>query len=585
MNPKNAWVTPGGVTRHTLSPSLEEAGRRGLRFALISPLRDDLPPAVRADWLPVVPGTDTAVMLGLAHVLLTEGLHDRDFLDRCTVGWERFADYVLGESDGVVKDPEWAAAISGLQADRLRQLARDMAAARTLVTVSWALQRAEHGEQPVWAGIALAALLGQIGLPGGGFGHGYGSMADVGLPVVPGALPTLPQGINRVRTFIPVSRITDLLTRPGEILEWNGEELRLPDVRLVYWAGGNPFHHHQDLHGLRRAFARPDTIVVNDPYWTATARHADIVLPVTTTMERDDLGAGRNDGYVIAMPRAIDPLGEARDDHDVFAALAGRLDAGDAFTEGRDTMGWLRHLYERFRARHVERGAELPDFEEMWAAGEVRLPAGDPEHTLLADFRADVEGHPLHTPSGRIEIWSATIDGFGYDDCPGHPTWLEPTEWLGGPAAARHPLALVANQPSTRLHSQLDAGAHSRAGKVAGREPVRIHPDDAAARGIADGDLVRLHNDRGSCLAGAVVTDAVRSGVVQLSTGAWFTPADPAEPGSMCLQGNPNVLTRDRGTSRLAQGSIGQLTLVEVTRHEAAVPDVDPYAPPIVRTS
>ena len=582
MNTKNAWVTPGGVTRHTLPPALAAAGRRGLRFALVSPLRDDLPPEVDTEWLAVVPGTDTALMLGLAHVLLSEELHDRSFLDRATEGWERLAAYVLGDADGVAKDPEWAAEICGIAPDAQRRLAREMAAHRTLVTVSWSLQRAEHGEQPVWMGLALACLLGQVGLPGGGFGHGYGSMADVGLPRVPGALPTLPQGRNPVRAFIPVARITDLLTRPGEVLPFDGRDLVLPDIRLVHWAGGNPFHHHQDLNRLRGAFARPDTVIVHDPFWTATARHADIVFPATTSLERDDVGAGRNDGYVIAMPRAVPPFGEARDDHAVLAALADRLGVGVEFTEGRDVDGWLRHLYARFRAAHASHGTDLPEFDDFWAAGEVRLPDADEHHTLLEGFRADLESRPLTTSSGRIELWSATIASFGYDDCPGHPVWLEPRERLGGPAARRHPLALVANQPAGRLHSQLDGGAVSQAGKVGGREALRLHPDDAAARGIAAGDVVRVFNDRGACLAGAVLSTDVRPGVVQLPTGAWYTPADPATAGSMCLQGNPNVLTADHGTSRLAQGSIGQLTLVEVERFDGDVPDVDPYRPPLV---
>src|SRR4051812_20265602 len=222
MNVKNAWVSPGGVTRHTLPPSLEEAGRRGLQFELFSPLRSDLPEHVHATWHPVVPGTDTAVMLALAHVLVTEGRHDMEFLDRYTVGADRLIAYVRGEEDGVAKTPEWASEVTGIAAATIRDLARRMTEHRTLITVSWGLQRAQHGEQPVWMGIALAALLGQIGLPGGGFGHGYGSMADVGAPTVPYPLPVFPQGRNPVATFIPVAQISHLLENPGGVLEYDG---------------------------------------------------------------------------------------------------------------------------------------------------------------------------------------------------------------------------------------------------------------------------------------------------------------------------------------------------------------------------
>jgi biotin/methionine sulfoxide reductase len=582
MNPKNAWVSPGGVTRHTLVPALAAAAERGLEFELFSPLRSDLPPGLRTTWRAIVPGTDVAAMLGLAFVLLDEGLADRSFLERCTEGWERLAAYVTGASDGVPKTPEWAASICRIPAAEIRDLARRMASRRTLVTVSWGLQRTQHGEQPVWMGIALAALLGQIGQPGGGFGHGYGSMADVGAPTVPYPLPTFPQGRNPVRSYIPVAQIGTLLENPGGTLDYDGHRLELPDIRLVYWAGGNPFHHHQDLNRLRRAFGRPDTIVVHESYWTGTARHADVVLPITTSLERDDVGGGRNDGYVIAMPRAINPVGEARDDYEVFSALAKELDAYDAFTEGRTAADWLAHIYGEFASRCAARSVpvEVPAFESFWEAGECRLPSDSDAHTLFDRFVADPEGSRLPTPSGRIELFSVEIDAMGYDDCPGHPVWLEPEEWLGGARAAHLPLHCIANQPTPRLHGQLDGGRHSQATKVGGREPIRIHPDDAAARGIADGDVVRVFNDRGQCLAGAVVTDEVRPSVVNLSTGAWFDPVDPSVDGSLCAHGNVNVLTADRGASRLSQGCTGQHVLVEVERFDGTPPPVRAFVPP-----
>ena len=374
-------------------------------------------------------------------------------------------------------------------------------------------------------------MLGQIGLPGGGFGHGYGSMGDVGSHGRLLRLPTFRQGHNPVRTFIPVARIADLLLNPGASYDYNGKRLTYPDIRLVYWAGGNPFHHHQDLGRLRTAFGRPDTIVVHEPHWTATARHADIVLPVTTSLEREDIGSGRRDTHLIAMHRATAPVGQARDDHDILAALASRLGLRQAFTEDRTPRQWLEYLYGTWRDAMLKDGHDVPGFAEFWAAGEHRLPEGPAKFTLFERFRADPEGSPLRTPSGRIEITSDVIAGFGYPDCPGHPAWLEPREWLGGPLAQRFPLHLIANQPATRLHSQLDMGATSQRGKVAGREAVRMHPEDAAARGVLAGDVVRVFNDRGACLAGAVLTTAVRPGVVQLPTGAWFDPVPGVRAG------------------------------------------------------
>ena len=296
-------------------------------------------------------------MLGLAHTLVAEGRHDQGFLDRYCAGYDTFERYLLGETDGVPKDAAWAG--TGVRHRARGDPAPGAAhgAARTLVTVTWSLQRAQHGEQPVWAALALAAMLGQIGLPGGGFGHGYGSMGDVGGhgPVL--RLPTLRQGHNPVRTFIPVARIADMLLNPGAGYDYDGRRYRYPDIRLVYWAGGNPFHHHQDLGRLRAAFARPDTIVVHEPHWTATARHADIVLPVTTSLEREDIGSGRRDTHLIAMHRAVPPAGQARNDHDILAGLAARLGLEAAFTEGRDPAPVARAPVRRVARGHARRRA------------------------------------------------------------------------------------------------------------------------------------------------------------------------------------------------------------------------------------
>jgi len=230
------------------------------------------------------------------------------------------------------------------------------------------------------------------------------------------------------------------------------------------------------------------------------------------------------------MPALTRPHGEARDDYAIFAGLAERLGAGKDFTEGRTAMDWLRHLYDEWRGKLAERGRAVPGFDEFWASDGLELPVASESQVAFADFRADPEGHPLTTPTGKIEIFSETIDSYRYPDCPGHPVWREPDEWLGSPAAQRFRLQLVANQPRSRLHSQVDVGAHSQSLKIAGREPVRLHPADAAARGLRDGDLVRIFNDRGACLAGLAVDEAVRPGVAQLFHRRLVRPG-PGQPG------------------------------------------------------
>ena len=581
---KNAQVHPGGSGRHVVREALERCQQRGVEFVNLSPLRDDSAKFLDAKWLALRPNTDTAVMLGLAHTIIDMGAHDQRFLDSHCVGFERFKDYVLGVCDGLPKDAEWAAEISGLDAKDIRSLAKQMTKGRTFIVLSWSIQRSHHGEQPYWAGTALAALLGQIGLPGGGFGFGYGAVGGLGNPTIDVPLPTFTQGRNPVETYIPVARITDLLNKPGETIDYNGKRLRLPDIRMVYWCGGNPFHHHQDLNALIDAWKRPDTIVIQDPWWTPAARHADIVLPATSTLERNDIAVAKQDPYMSAMYQAVQPVGQARNDFDIFTGLAARLGFEASFTEGRNEMDWLRHMYEVARQQVSEKNITMPAFDEFWNDGSFKFPDPEQQPVLFSAFRADPIGNPLTTPTGKIEIFSETIHSYGYDDCPGHPTWMEPYEWLGAEKTQRFPLHLISNQPRTRLHSQLDPGSTSASSKIRGREPMRMNPHDACQRGITEHDIVRIFNDRGACLAGAQLTDDVREGVVELSTGAWYDPLEPGTTATLCVHGNPNVLTPDIGTSKLAQGPSAHTALVEVEVFTGTLPEIRVFEPPdIVR--
>jgi biotin/methionine sulfoxide reductase len=573
---KNSDVASGGISRHIERDAMQKAARRGAIFYGITPLRDDMPEEAGARWLPIKVGTDVALMLALAHTLLVENLWDSAFVARYCTGFEIFERYLLGRDDNTPKDAAWAADITGIPAAMIVGLARHLPRGRTLITVSHSLQRAQYGEQPVWMGAVLAAMLGQIGLPGGGYNYALGALGHTGRRFNAVPIPTLSQGKNGTADFIPVARVADMLLHPGERFEYNGRSMRYPNIKLVYWAGGNPFHHHQDINRLRRAFNVPQTIVVHESAWTPMAKFADIVLPATMTLERDDIGAAATDQRLIAMRRAMEPVGEARDDFDIFAALSRRLGVAQAFTEGRDTRQWLAHLYEPTRRALADAGHDAPGFDEFWQRGELALPSAPDDGGFLRAFRNDPVKNKLPTPSGKIEIHSKTIAGFGYDDCPPHPAWLPSTE----PPDSRHPLTLIANQPATRLHSQLDFGAYSQSKKIAGREAVRLNPVDAARRGIANDDIVRLFNDRGACLAAAAVTDDVMPGVLQLSTGAWYDPQAGAAEHPLCVHGNPNVLTRDIGTSQLAQGCCGQVTVVECEKYLGALPAIRAFDPP-----
>jgi biotin/methionine sulfoxide reductase len=581
---RNTQVRPGGPSEHTTREYLTRAKSAGVRFCNISPLRDDAAAFLEAEWLAPRPHSDTAIILAIAHTLIVEGLHDADFLNSHCVGFDRFRDYLLGRNDGIAKDADWAAKLSELPAEAIRKLARDMADARTFIIMNWSLQRSDHGEQPFWAAIALAAILGQIGLPGGGISFGYGSMEGLAHLDREVPLPSFPVGHNPTRSFIPVARISDLLLNPRAEFQYDGQDLVYPDIRLIYWSGGNPFHHHQDLNRLVRAWQRPETIIVHDPWWTATARHADIVLPSTTTLERDDIGASTKDRYIVAMKRAIAPVGEARDDYFTFSRLSERFGVAQEFTEGRSAAQWLKHMYDeaREKAGRNKQWQPWPDFETFWEQGYLELPGSSRPFVLFEQFRNDPARHRLATPSGRVEIFSERIESFGYSDCPGHAVWIEPAEWLGSGKARDYPLHLLTTQPETRLHGQMDMGRISQQSKICGREPIRINSHDAAARGIRTGDVVQVFNDRGAVLAGAILTDEIRPGVVQLATGAWFDPVEPGVPGSLDKHGNPNVLTLDRGTSRLAQGSSAQTTLVQIEKFVGELPAITAFEPPII---
>ena len=304
---KNSDVASGGISRHIERDAMQRAARRGAVFYGIGPLRDDMPEEAGARWLPIRVGTDVALMLALAHTLLVENLWDSAFVARYCTGFEIFERYLLGRDDHKPKDAAWAADIVGIPAAAIIDLARRLPRGRTLITVSHSLQRAQYGEQPVWMGAVLAAMLGQIGLPGGGYNYALGALGHTGRRLNAVPIPTLSQGKNGTADFIPVARVADMLLHPGERFEYNGRSMQYPDIKLVYWAGGNPFHHHQDINRLRRAFNVPQTIVVHESAWTPMAKFSDIVLPATMTLERDDIGAAGTDPRLVAMRKARGP--------------------------------------------------------------------------------------------------------------------------------------------------------------------------------------------------------------------------------------------------------------------------------------
>ncbi|GAA4217102.1 biotin/methionine sulfoxide reductase [Sagittula marina] len=571
---RTAQITSSGTTTHEVGPWLEQMRAKGTRIIELSPARGD----GATEWLSIRPGTDTACLLALAYEIHAAGLADEAFLARYTSGWETFRDYLTGAADGTPKTADWAAPICDLDAQVIRDLARDLAGSKSMIAVAWGLQRAEYGEQPLWAGLALASIIGQIGQPGTGYAFGYGSTTPVGRAARLIPWPSMPQGRNPVDDYIPVARIADMLLNPGGAYKYDGETRIYPDIKLIWWTGGNPFHHHQDLNRLEEAWTRPDTVIVNDHSWTATARRADIVLPATAPLEREDILMNRRDPTLLWMSRYHAPVGDALDDHEIFARLSQQMGFGDAFTEGRDTEGWFAWLWERSQEVAKTHGFALPDLNSFRAEGRFDIPDAAETRIALGDFVADPEANALATESGRITLANEWIGALGLPNCPGHPTWMEPTECLT--RAQPDEFHLVSGQPDTRLHSQNDRGSEALADKIKGREAASFHPDTAAALGLVAGNMVRLYNERGACLAGVRLNDGLRRDCVFLPTGAWFDP-QTVNGARLEVHGNPNALTRDVGCSELSQGNTAHSCLVRAEKWTGVVPDLTIDTPPV----
>ncbi len=576
---KNGQICQGGTGSHYQKEKLIQAAKAKISFVNISPLRSDLLDETGGTWLAPRPNTDTAFLLGIAHSLLTNGLADLEFLNKYTEGFEEFARYLLGERDGIPKTAEWAAQICDILPSEIVSLAKQMAANRTMISVSWSLTRQDHGEQPFWAAIAVASMLGQIGLPGGGFGFGYSAVNHIGGQfTIPPAVP-FPQGKNRVESFIPVARISDLLLHPKETFDFDGIKYQYPDTKLMYWAGGNPFHHHQDLNRLMKAWQKPETIISHEWCWNSLAKRSDIVLPCTTPLEREDIALTSRDPYVVYMSKLVEPFGESRDDFEIFKNLARSMEVEYEYTEGKTASEWRRWIYDGTRENALQMGQDMPPFAEFLKEGWIKFRSPKRPIVMLEDFRLDPIKNRLSTPTGKIEIFSKTVAAFCYEECPGFPFWSEPCEWLGD-KDNDHTLHLISNQPRDKLHSQLDHGSLSQSNKINGREPLHIHPEDARDRRLQNNDLVKVYNGRGTCYASVKIDNHLREGVVQMSTGAWYDPINPGEPLSGCKNGNPNVLTRDKGTSRLGQGPIAHSCMVEVVKFEGKLDPVTAYDPP-----
>lgn len=557
------WTT----TLHNSYPYFTALAKSSIVTYSINPVRTETADALGSRQISPVPGTDCALMLGIMHELVHLGVDERLLL-QMTDGWPVLKNYLRGSEDGVEKTPRWASGVTGISESVIRELARDWSTHRTKIVMGWGMQRRPYGEQFPWMGYALAAVLGQIGLPGGGISTNMHYCSGGSPRAVGPAVRGISERVGPVRDFrdtgplpvIPVARFVDCFLNPGKTIEHNGRKVTYPDVDLVFWAGGNPFAQQPQTLRLAKAWQKPSTTIVADTVWTPTARMADIVLPAQTVFEHNDItgiGSYTNDG-IVAMQRCIEPVGQARSDYAIMTGLAARLGVADAFTEGKTEDGWIRTIYENTRKAGNDMGVPLPEFESFWRQG-VHLYETDEasRHFVpFARFRANPATHPLKTESGRITLFSPKIATYGYADCPGHPSYL--TEGMPEDEALHY----LCPKSRWRLHSQLDA-VNEHKGRD-GREPCLINPADARRRNVAEGDTVILENRFGRSLACAHLTEKISAGSILLAHGGWFEAFEGN--GADDNHGAANVLTEDKPTSPLSCGNTASGGWVRVRR-------------------
>ena len=493
---------------------IREAKQRGVEVVVIDPRRSATVENLATRWIAAGPGTDSALMLAVLYVLFTEGLVDFGYAARYCLGTEVLERYLLGDSDGQAKTPQWAEAACGTPAGQIVELARLYGRTKpTALLPGLSIQRTVGGEEASRLAIVLQAVTGNLGVRGGSSG------ADV-LGRLPGPkMGSIPVPRREGQPWVHVYRW------PDAVLE--GKRGGYPsDIRAIYIVGGNYLVQGSDVRKNMRAFESVEFAVAHDHFLTPTARYCDVVFPTTTFLERQDI-VFASGNCVLFSNRAVSPIGGARNDYDIFLALADRLGFGDRFSEGKDEEAWLRAFVS---------ASEVPDYEEFRRSGVYM--GRDRCRTAFTDFIADPAAHPLGTPSGRIELVStayAADTGFPalpeYRPLPDHP---------------EYPLQLITPKSRYRVHSQ-----NANIAWFNEREPQALwmYPSDAAARGVVAGQDVLITSPQGAVRIAVRVTEDIMPGVVCLLEGMWPAfAADAAGDAPVEIAGSANVLTSTEPT-------------------------------------
>ena len=573
-NPAETRMSGAGVVYH-LSQAKEQ---NNVRMITIDPRKTDTTLGDNDEWVPIRPGTDAALVAGMAWVMIKENLVDTDFLSRYTIGYDEdslpesapkgssWTSYILGlGKDGVEKTPEWAAKVTAIPAHTIIRLAREIAMTKPCnIQQGWGLQRTVNGEQACRAVGMLAVMTGNVGIPGGGTGA---REASYSMPFA--AFPTLS---NPVKASIPMFMWTDAIHRHDEMTDKTDgirgvERLNQPIKFIWNYAGNCIINQHSQTnrtHEILQDDSQCEMIVVIENHMTASARYADILLPDLTAAEQPDFspaGSAGNMGYVIFADTAVSPMFECRSVYDMCSEIAKRLGVVEAYTEGRDQEAWLRHIYAQAQANNLN----LPAFDEFRTMGIVKQKNPGKPSVAYEAFRQDPEANPLDTPSGKIEIYSERLAEIAAtwtlkDDDIITPLPEYAPSWEGHEAshADKYPLQMFGFHYKSRVHSTY--GNVSLLSDAC-RQELWLNPIDAEQRGIKDGDMLKVWNDRGELRVPAKITERILPGVIAMGQGAWYKPNKSGVDLGACM----NTLTTQR-PSPLAKANPQHSNLVEIAR-------------------
>ncbi len=543
---------------------------KGVRILVIDPRMSQTAVTYADEWIPVRPSTDSALADAMAYVIWSEGLQDQHFMDTYCLGFdedhmpegiprgESYRTYLFGEKDGIPKTPEWAAEITGIQAETIRNIAREYASAKPACIIpGLGPQRHGNGEQTTKGICMLACLTGNVGIPGGGSGGAGGLKEHQEMAMFTNRVSNPYPGKIPVFLWTKAIEHGTEMTPEGDRIQ--GMERLDSNIKMILNLAGNVLiNQHSDINDTIRILeddTKCEFIVCSDIFMTPSARYADILLPATSVFEGNNITPPwRGSNYLLRNNKVVEPLFESRFEWEWLKEVAEKLGLYEEFADGRPELEqWLEDNYNILR----EREPGLPEYSEFCRLGgwQYRDPVC---YVAFEEQIRDPEHHPFPTPSGKIEIFSRRLYDLNQkNEIPAIPKYVPCPEGPEDPLRERYPLQLIGWHTRRRCHSIHDNNEWMEEVEKPG---VWIHPEDAGKRGIHQGDLVEIWNDRGRVRIPAIVTGRIREGAAAISQGGWYTP----DPGGTDIRGSINVLTSAARPTPLAKGNPQHTNLVEI---------------------